>query len=182
MDQRDLARLLVKITGLFIMAYALVLLPYHAGATLPFLQRPNAHSDWANLGLFEVAGIIIVPALIAIGAGLCLFLGSGRIVNRYLIPGGQDRPVQTPDLAGIEEVAVAVLGFYFLVDGLGNAVIYATQAISFTLQTGQWWPIPLSAFGAGMKLIIGIALMLRSHVFVAIRRSLVGLRPMARDR
>jgi hypothetical protein len=182
MDQRDLARLLVKITGLLIMAYTLVLLPYHAAATLPFLQRPNVRSDWADLGLLEVAGIIIVPALIAIGVGLCLFLGSGRIVNRYLIPGGQDRPIQATDLRGVEEVAVAVLGFYFLADGLGDTVTYATQAISFTLQSGHGWPIPLTALAAGMKLVIGIALMLRSQVFVAVRRGLIALRPMARDR
>ena len=104
-------------------------------------------------------------------------------MNRYPIPGRQERPVQATDLAAIEEVAVATLGFYFLADGLSDTVTSGMWAISFTPPNrALGGPIPLTAFPVGLKLIVGIAFMLRSHVFVAIRRRLIAFHPMPRDR
>jgi hypothetical protein len=185
MDQRELARLLIKVAGLLVAVYALVILPYQITSVIGLLHQNASRDLWETIKLPSFWGMTISPAAISLALGLGLFFGSGRIVNHYVVTGPSDADAKAHQLQSLEEVAVAVLGLYLMVNGFIDAVRFVAlllyDATTLRNSFGEIlasqnldWMVSTAA-----RLVIGIALMLRGHALVALRRGLVGLRPMA---
>ncbi|HXP74672.1 MAG TPA: hypothetical protein VN823_11050 [Stellaceae bacterium] len=186
MDQRELARLLIKVAGLLIAVYALIDLPYQIASVFGLFHQNTGRDLWEIIKIPTFWGMTISPAAISFGLGLSLFFGGGRIVNRYLVAGSSDVDARAGQLQGLEEVAVAVLGIYLLTGGLIDAARLIAQLLynAATLKNSFSEILAMSRsldwmISTAVRVAIGVALMLRGHALVALRRGLVGLRPMA---
>jgi len=144
MTYRDLARLLVKIGGLFLLVRALAGLP---SAILMFV-RAYQNEGSAFLGVIDADSLAVstvAPLAVQLIAGLGMLLFTGRIVDGPIVTPASAEPM---DLTAFEAVAVSVLGLYFigtaLVEGAGCVVdflrgygdIASTVAFSANLLVG----------------------------------------------
>ena len=180
----DLARLLVKLAGLIVIVWTLIGLPSSIGLVLATL---DAHT---RIPLSEIVTMSIVPSSLSFIAGLVMFWGAGPVVDRFLIipvaesggSGGAD------GFKAIEEIALTVLGFYILVDGLGEGVYYWGEFEMFATFAGVR-PADLIAMSpkdyAGIaaaisRVIFGIALIFFSRGFSTLRRRILSFRPLAK--
>jgi hypothetical protein len=183
MDTRELARLLLKLFGLVVVISAIGQIPsllldlaLGLSASGPNVQRPDFMIAWS----FNCAG-----DLVTLIVGLIIVRFAGSIVNRSIVSGAGDAPDDV-GLSGIEDVAVAVLGFFFFALGLSGAVgqlIRELNPIGSHFSWREFVQQQMSFAGeAWMRMLLGIVFMLRSRSLVAWRRGLVALRPLARDR
>ena len=176
--ERNIARLLTKIAGLLLLIYGVLLVP---GVLAAFLEHRR---DAQNLVPFIAAAVI---ALIWISLGLGLLCGTRRIVDRTMF--SEPQTGVAPDLRAIEEVAIAVLGLYLFATGITASVGEGVQLDFFyRLATANRQPISIpqneyaGIAAAATRIILGLALFFLSRGVVALRRRLLSLRPMARDR
>ncbi len=168
MDQRDLARLLVKIASLVIMAYALIGLPQNMVTVIGLLSFGRA-TGTPSLGdaleMPQFWGMSFVPFAIYLAIGLGLFVGGGRIVDGF-VPAVRSRPDgEGASPRALEEIAVFILGLYFFGQGLADMAPWLADVVSF-LNRAQ---VSLVATPT-MKVIIGIVLMFRCREVVKLRR------------
>ncbi len=178
MQQRDLARLLVKIAGLVIVVSALTDLPIAFGRVFASKYQEN---------LFEVVAQTIAPAGLSILAGLVMYWGAGSIVDRVLLARGTSPIAPPTDFRAIEEIALAVLGIYVFSSGLAEGVYYWGKwdlFYRYAFENGYSAPpIPQTEFAgigaAATRLVVGTALFLWSRGIVGLRRCLIALRPTA---
>ncbi len=178
LNQRDLARLLVKIAALIIIVSALTSIPENIRSLLVSSKRA---------GGWEFVGFCFAPESISIIVGLAMFWWAGPIVDRTLVkrlPGSGD---ETVDLQGFEEIAVTVLGIYVLSAGLAEGIyywakwdIYVHWVLGEDLLGGKIPPTEFAGLAAGgTRVILGILLILCSRGFVALKLRLLALRRVA---
>ncbi len=121
---RDLTRLLVRIFGLMILASAVVGLPlsiYRFVVYLSALDGARAVYSWQDVAF--IGASYFGPFVAYTAVGLCFLWWSGRIIDRVsLAPerGENEAVVESTDLRNIEISVVAVLGLYFVADGLAE--------------------------------------------------------------
>lgn len=176
--ERNLARLLTKIAGLLLLIYGVLLVPGVLAAF--FVDR----RDPQNLVPLVAAAVI---ALLWIILGLGLLYGTERIVDRTMF--SEPQTGVPSDLRAIEEIAIAVLGVYILVGGIAEAVreaAYLDLLYRLAAANRQAISIPQNEYAgiaaAATRIILGLALFFLSRGVVAVRRRILSLRPMARDR
>jgi hypothetical protein len=187
LTRRDLTRLLVRTFGLIILASAVVGLPlsiYSFSLYLTALDAAHAVHTWHDFALIGASHF--GPFLAYTAVGLCLLWWGGRIVDRVsLAPerGESDALVESSDLGNMEISLIAVVGLYFVADGLaelcrvsfGLGRRYATDgSVSF------FWQLDSPFFvEALIKLIIGISLVLgRGWTAAVLRGARVWVRKM----
>lgn len=178
MPLRDIARLLIKIAGLIIIVSAVTDLPRLLGRMLP-IEAPATVRD--------VIAMALVPPAIAGLIGIAMVWGAGRIVDRLLVVPATPGPGGSHDLRAVEEIAIAAMGLYFIATGIADAFYYWGKAgLYYHYITENTFPMPAilpDDFGGfistGVRLAIGVMLVLLSRGVVAARRRLLSLRPIA---
>ncbi len=176
MNHRDLARLLVKIAALVIIASALIDLP----DSLARLWVRGAGGKTA----LEILGASFAPVSISIIAGLVMFWWAGPLVDRTLVKPLAENPVGNFDLRAFEEMAVTLLGLYVVTAGLGEVAYYGGKwLVDIDLEKRRGLtetfilPADLGGLFAGVtRVVFGIVLVLCSRGFVAFKRRFLALR------
>lgn len=187
MTRRDLTRLLVRVFGLLLLASAVVGLPlsiYSFTLYLAALAGNHAISTWQDVAL--IAASHFGPFLAYTAAGLCLLWWAGRIVDRASLAlerGDSEALVESSDLGNIEISLIAVVGLYFVADGLAELC-----RVSFGLGRRYAMDGSVSLFWQRdspflvetlIKLIIGISLVLgRGWTAAVLRGARVWVRKM----
>jgi hypothetical protein len=182
MNQRDLARLLVKIAAL-----AIIIAAFETQSEmLARLIGGTSHkSDLAILGLS------FTPVSFALFAGLGLFWWAGPLVDRTLVRPSSDDKTAPFDLRGFEEIALTVLGVYVLVAGLAQGAYYWAKWWGYNdllVLTGGVPRVPLppdqlaGLFAAGTRIILGTVLIFASRGLVTFKRRVLILRTIAPGR
>jgi hypothetical protein len=182
MHQNELARLLLKITGVVVIAYALIGLPQNMVLVLGML--PALPGFWQAVATPQFWGMSFAPFIIYLAIGLFLFLWSGKIADRIVVP-VQESVSDAKDFQALEEIAICVLGLYFLAEGLSDAARWAGTEFSEMVRTHRSfgesvWLVGFGFIGSAIvRLFIGIALLLGRRGFIALRRRVVSFRPLA---
>jgi hypothetical protein len=111
---------------------------------------------------------------LAIGVGL-LFWGE-RLVETFIVRSSDEAAVPA-DFRPIEEVAIAVLGLYFLAEGLADlshwwaSVIFESmRAQNPVVDVLQFTPLLAGIIGAAVRVLIGAALAAYAKRLVSFRR------------
>jgi hypothetical protein len=173
-----LARLLVKVAALVIIAAALMELPQTILRLIEGTRR--------TAGL-ESVGLAFTPVSVSLLGGLAMFLWAGPIVDRTLVSGPAEKDAEAADLSGFEEIALTVLGVYVLTAGLAELVYYWAQwgpyyDLVIDDRAPRIAPRQFAGLLAGAtRILIGVILVLFSRGFVAFKRRLLALRPLRRD-
>src|SRR5216684_1631777 len=179
LTRRDLTRLLVRIFGLIILVSAVVGLPLsiyrfvvHLSGALDGARAIYTWQDVAFIGASYFGPFVAYTA-----GSLCFLWWSGRIIDRAsLAPerGESEAPVESTDLRNIEITLVAVLGLYFLADGLAELCrVSFGQGLRYSLagRLSVFWNVEIAFIvEALVKLIIGISLVLGRGGTVAVLR------------
>jgi hypothetical protein len=121
LTRRDLTRLFVKFFGLILILIAIVPLLSNIVGFILVLKTSDASGTiytWQTVA-FIAAGLFI-PLAVQVAIGLCFIRWSGRIVDKVSPAPEKDKVVEAADLRNIEITLVAVLGLYFIVDGLAE--------------------------------------------------------------
>jgi hypothetical protein len=179
LTRRDLTRLLVRIFGLLILAGAVVGLPlsiYSFSLYLTALAGTHTVHSWQDAALIGVSHF--GPFLAYTAVGLCLLWWSGGIVDRAsLAPERSESEslVVTSDLRNIEISLIAVLGLYFVADGLAElcrGTFGLGRRYAMDGSVSLFWQLD-SPFVVEtlIKLIIGISLVLGRGWTTAVLRS-----------
>ena len=187
LTRRDLTRLLVRVFGLLILAGAVVGLPlsiYSFTLYLNALAEAHAVSTWPDVAL--IGANYFGPFLAYTAVGLCFLWWGGRIIDRAsLAPerAESEALLESSDLRNIEISLIAVLGLYFVADGLAELC-----RVSFGLgrryamdgSVSFFWQLD-SPFLAEtlIKLVIGMSLLLgRGWTAALLRGAQVWVRKM----
>lgn len=185
MTRRDLRRLLVRVFGVLILASAVAGLPlgiYSFTLYLNALAGTHAVSTWRGVALIGASHF--GPFLAYTSFGPCCLWWGGRIVDRASLERGESEAlVESSDLGNMEISLIAVLGLYFVADGLaelcrvgfGLGRQYAIDgSVSLFWQLDS--PFLVEAL---IKLIIGMSLVLgRGWTAAVLRSSRVWVRKM----
>jgi hypothetical protein len=178
LTRRDLTRLLVRIFGLIILVSAVVGLPlsiYTFVAHLSALDGARAVYTWREVAF--IGASYFGPFVAYTAVGLCFLWWSGRIIDRASLAterGESEALVESTDLRSIEVSVVAVLGLYFLADGLAE-LCRVSLGLGLRYPTGGppslFWSVDIAFIvEALVKLIIGISLVLGRGWTVAVLR------------
>jgi hypothetical protein len=187
LTRRDLTRLLVRVFGLLILAGSVVGLPlsiYSFTLYLNALAGVHAVSTWPDVAL--IGANYFGPFLAYTAVGLCFLWWGGRIIGRAsLAPerAESEALLESSDLGNIEISLIAVLGLYFVADGLAELC-----RVSFGLDrryatdgtVSLFWQLDSPFFAEAMlKLIIGISLVLgRGRTAAVLRGVRIWVRKM----
>jgi hypothetical protein len=186
MTRRDLLRLLVRIFGLIILVSAVVGLPwsiYGFVHELSFFKTANAIFTWRDF-IFLVARDF-GPFVAYAAVGVCfLWFSEPTIEWASPAPEWGEALVESADLQNITISLIAVLGLYFLADGLAELCRVGFGEIIYYPLRGQpslIWDggtiVPLVQ--ASMKFVIGIALVLgRGGAVAALRQGRLWVRKL----
>jgi hypothetical protein len=178
LSHREITRLLIKICGLFILANALIGLPLRLNSfILALVSFGDVHADsWQAIGLLGAS--YWGPFAIYVALGLGFLWRSGRIIDVARVGPKPDNVEYPDDLQSIEVMLVAVLGIYFVADGLAEACrLGFTPGIGYSV-SGTATAIWIFSGNAGLiaetaaKLVIGSSLFFRREGCVAIRRGI----------
>jgi len=179
MNSRELARLIVKIAGLLIVVGALTELPRDLAGIM---------SRQTNFSVRDLLLIGTAPTAIVVGIGLLLFWCVDSIVDRAIFSSPAHAAAPTPDdFRAVEEVALVILGVYFICAGLSEGIYYLGRADLYYRYVAQAMvampSIGQIEFGgllaAGLRLILGIGMIVFSRGLVSFRRWIMALRPMS---
>jgi hypothetical protein len=176
---RDVARLLVKLAGLIVIAWTLIGLP---GS----LERALVSLGKSPVDPVLLITLALAPAAVSLVGGLAMFWGSGLVVDRALLAPGRrtGEPAAVIDLRALEEIAFSVIGVIVLVDGLAECVYYWAKLDLFyryiAMRAYVDRPIPQTEFAgisAGVtRVLLGLALIFLSRGLVTLRRRVLALR------
>ena len=178
MRHSDLARLLVRITGLVIIVSTIAQLPFLLVRALPGVAR-----ELSTALLMATLGM----AALSIFVGLMVFWGAGRLVDHFVSPRDGASPASTTiNLQPIEELAIAILGIYIATDGVGEIIYALGKGKLYSDLIGDMAiPVHLSPskfasfLAGGARIIIGLVLVLKARGLAALRRRLIGLRSIS---
>src|SRR5260370_31581059 len=168
LTRRDFTGLFVRIFVLIILASAVVGLPlsiYRFVVYLSALDGARAVYSWQDVAF--IGASYFGPFVAYTAVGLCFLWWSGRIIDRVsLAPerGENEAVVESTDLRNIEISVVAVLGLYFVADGLAELFRVSLglgQRYRIDGSLSLFWHLDLPFFAEALaKQIIGISLVL----------------------
>ena len=121
MTRRDLTRLFVKLFGLILVLFAIVPLLNNIVGFILVLKSSHANNiiyTWQTVAF--MAASLFIPLTVQVAVGLCFIRWNGRIVDKVSPPAEKDEIVETADLRNIEITLVAVLGLYFIAEGIAE--------------------------------------------------------------
>ena len=188
LTRRDLTQLFIKVFGLLILVSAAIELP---STVYRFaLQMSGWETAKVAYGLPTarmVGASYLGPIAAYVVVGLSFLWWSGRIVDRTSqTPDENDTPLALTDLHNVEVSLLAVIGLYFLADGVAELCRWIfSQGLNYGLG-GSPTPVPLwtslTLWGsvreipwimqALVKLTIGVSLVLgRGGAAALLRRS-----------
>ncbi len=179
MTRRDLTRLFIKVFGLLILMSTAITLPstiYGFELQMKAWVAARVVYDLPSLvmaSIYQFGPIAIYTAL-----GLSFMWWSGRIVDRAGQAPQDDRlPMASADLKNIEVSLVAVIGLYFLADGVAELCRFAfSQGFNYALDgsatlksiwTGMTGLEVSALLQIMVKLTVGAALVLGRGATVA---------------
>jgi hypothetical protein len=158
LTRRDLTRLFVKFFGLFILLIAIVpLLNNIVGFifVLRTLDASNTAYTWQTIAF--MAASLFIPLAVQVAIGLCFLRWSGRIADKVSPAPEKDEIVEAADLRNIEITLVAMLGLYFIAEGLAELC----RDLSSWIYRGSLSEIWIRSFVYTLvKLAIGVLLVL----------------------
>ena len=115
-----------------------------------------------------------------------MFWWAGLVVDRFLLnPGSKPAVAESPvDFKAIEEIAISVLGFYVLIDGVAEGAYYWGKLDFFYNYVGMQrfadHLIPKTEFAgiaaAVTRILLGTALIFLSRGIVSLRRRILSFR------
>jgi hypothetical protein len=164
LTRRDLTRLFVKFFGLILILIAIVPLLSNIVGVVVLLSNSDARNvAWTTRQMAAVFAISYIPLAVQVAIGLCFIRWSGRIVDKVSPAPEKDEVVEAADLRNIEITLVAVLGLYFIAEGLAELCRDLCSWIYRGLLSGNWvWEIYISALpytlvkpAIGMLLVLG---------------------------
>jgi len=187
MNEQELSRLLIRIAGVVIATYGMILLPHHATYILAWLNQPIERA----ILLPQFWLMTLAPAAVCIIAGALLSYRGAHFISPPSVMQDNQRNRKIT-AAQLEQTALAVLGVYFVVDGAASALRQAGMSLSFSLQSPEAWLSSLlltivswlsdpSMISDAAQIAIGLWLMFRGHVIVSLRHGIASLRTMGRD-
>ncbi len=124
MNGQDVCRIVIKATGIFIIGYATLSIPFAASRALAMTQYLINHGSTEDASAISIP-IFFAGILIKISFGVLLIKISGWISRKiYRVHNNEFSDTQkTFDPLALESVFVGVLGLYFICDTL---VIFVT--------------------------------------------------------
>jgi len=181
LTRRDLTGLFVKFFGVIVLLSAVIPLPIQIYALVSTLHGLHQNSlvfgevksgyTWLTIELIGTS--LFVPLAVKATAGLGLIWWSGRIADKVSLTPGKDQIVEAPDLRNIEVALVAVLGLYFIADGLAELFRWSLSLVFRFLANGSllvaWEENIPFLVETLVKLTIGILLLLGRGGSVAMR-------------
>jgi len=182
MNQRDLARLLVKIAAIVIIVSAF---DNQSDMLARLIGSISHKSGWA------VIGLSFTPVSLSIFAGLAMFWWAGPLVDRTLVARSPDENHAAVDLRGFEEIALTILGVYVLIAGLSEGAYYWAKWWGYNdllVVTGGATTVPVprdelgGLFAAATRIILGTVLILASRGLVTFKRWILTLRVISPSR
>jgi hypothetical protein len=178
LTRRDLTRLLVRIFGLIILVNGVVGLPLSIDRfAIQLSVWDGASAIYTRQDVALVGVGCFGPFVAYTAVGLCFLWWSGRIIEKAgLAPeqGESEALVESADLRNIEVSLVAVLGLYFLADGLAELCrVSFGQGLRYSSSgpPSLVWSADIAfVVEALVKLVIGISLVLGRGRTVAVMR------------
>lgn len=173
LDRRAVARLLVKLGGLLIALYGLISLFEAANLFVVQLRLLNAAREGLSAFILLTAFVFASPLVYLIGGlGVMWWAQSGTA----RAPAADDPPDASggPRLADIEATLIAILGIYFLCEGL-SFVLATAGSMMFNvivnrMPVGDANRFLAADYGAGLvRLVIGMLLIMRREGIAALR-------------
>jgi len=163
LTRRDLTRLFVKFFGLFILLIAIVPLLNNIIGFIFVLRTLDANNTiytWQTVAY--MAASLFIPLAAQVAIGLCFIRWSGRIADKISPAPEKGEVVEAVDLGNIEITLVAVLGLYFITEGLAELCRDLCSWIYRGSLSRNWvWAIYISALPYSLlKLAVGILLVL----------------------
>jgi hypothetical protein len=160
LTRRDLTRLFVKFFGLFILLIAIVPLLNNIVGFILVLKSSHASNiiyTWQTVAFMAVS--LFIPLAVQVAIGLCFIRWSGRIVDKVSPAPEKDEIVEAADLRNIGITLVAVLGLYFIAEGLAELCIELYRWI-YSGSLSEIWNYFSPFIYTLVKLAIGILLVL----------------------
>ena len=187
LTRRDLTRSLVRVFGLIILVIAVVGLPlsiYRFVVHLSVLDATRAVYTWRDVAFIGVS--YFGPFVAYTAVGLCFLWWSGRIIDKASLAterGESEALVESTDLRNIEISLVAVLGLYFLADGVAELCrVGLSLGLRYPIsgRPSLFSSVDIAFIGeALLRLVIGISLVLgRGWTVAALRGARVWVRKM----
>jgi hypothetical protein len=174
MNPNDISRLLLRVTGLFAIAYTITIIPLEFEAAVLWTSRGQPAPA---VQVPSSAFISVVPLLVALAiGGLLWWAGRPRTSDH--------RKTTQIGLKNIEEIAVFALGIFFAGSGLvrfiGIAInVFANDVrVHYPLTVSELLAYPSISYGI-VQLLVGIPLVVGHRGIVALRHKINSLRPMA---
>ena len=169
MSRREVARLLVKVSGIAILAVALARLPGDIrafGDHLDFLTIQGVFGDGEAIAI--AASSSLLPFAIMLISGLGIVWISGHFMTAVRSDWIYFRRLET--------ILVAVIGVYFLADGLSDSIRWLALMVSFIIAYDRPFTDLFSPHAGdfhvrgGVKLIVGFFVIIGRKGIVAARR------------
>ncbi len=158
MKLHDVARLVVKVTGIIIVAGAVNRVPF---------TLVDFFADFSRMSGWLLAAAAFAPWLISFGIGLALIWCADSIVTRATSDDQAMGSLTSADFRALEEIALTVLGVYIVANGLTYAAIYVSQF----LRAYPDRPMSIGNFlGPIVLLAVGAALIFGSRGLIALIR------------
>jgi hypothetical protein len=165
MDYANLARLLVRISALFVIVQAIGALPTEVVQFVLYLRSDNLLA-----GSMGILALVVVPGV----AGLLLFAFAGRITN-HMFAGAVATNLGS-ETSRLERVALVVLGWYFLASAVFEILYLVSYLHAYrTMLHGNAPPPQIMADGVAKvvaviaKTVIGIGFILGARGIVAVK-------------
>ncbi len=174
MNYHDLTRLLIKIMGLFILAWSI-----SSGA----LSMGTVVWSYRDHGIAYPLGFIIIPIFIALAIGGVLFLGDRRIANAIVFQTSDDDDAAKTDFRRLEQIGIALLGLYLTAMALKSLLGISVSTIGALLREQD--PRLTSSYSYlleySFQLGIGLAIFLCSNGIATLRQRILEFRDTVRN-
>jgi hypothetical protein len=177
MEQQNLGRLLIKVLGIIVIAYALIGLPQNVVTVIGMLSLGRSTGVPRLTEAIEMPqfwGQILIPFIVYLAMGLWLFWWGGRTVDRVA---ARDKNEIIPSaLHGLDELAVFILGLYFFAEGIVDITRWTTTEFAYDASShsqfgSSVWVGNFGTLGSGgMRLLIGVFLTFGCRIVAALRR------------
>lgn len=157
MNYRDISILAIKLTGIALIAIALIRIPN----LFPYLSADADIPWWVQL----IA--IILPYLLPVLIGILFFMFPATLTNKF-IKGGESSDGRSDTFVALEYVALRVLGVFFMFYVISDITYHTIYAIAvsrvardgtsaFLLQDPNWYANMLSTL---VELVVALWLIL----------------------
>ena len=124
MDYRNLTNLLIKITGVALIAYSIIEIP----AYISYYISSQVDSFWGFIG------ISLVPMFVPILVGIVFLFFPATVTNK-LISGDDETNTASIDILAAERIAFSTLGLYLLFRVISDLIFHGTS-IYLALKAG----------------------------------------------